>query len=1357
MVYKSELKKMKRVQNIWRQYWIFLLILIVIVLSFFNRAYANQDVQILDSSDRGITIQFSPKIERMDTIQLNGESFYKIYIAHASFTGHPGEPMIPVRVINVGIPLQSEINVSVVSVEAREITGKLLPAPEIDQSGGYNFEILSPVYQSPELFPQHIMTTEQPGFIRDQRVVKINLLTMQFSGQSERIKLLNKIIFQINFLGKANAPIERRNIVADEEFYKGVVVNYPQSKRWLKKHVKNLKRTNAFFQHENRYKISVRQDGIYKVSGSDLSTIGVNIDSINPESIRIYNNGGRELPQSLTAPRPDSLIENAIRFIDLNNNGKVEDSDYILFYGKAVDNWEPHEDSTDFYQHYINHYTHENIYWLTWTGDNTGKRMQNKPSLSAPDIEIAPDFWGLYYDEDEINNLFNSGYHWFGRLMAGNSEQGYSVYLPHPNNHENNVFFRFQCLGVTTGSHSFTVYLNNKLLTNVSFSGSYHLETHEKLSTIPLSKDGYNSLKIKYNNVSSESKAYVDWLEIQYKRQLIADDNYLFFNQTADGPQKYSITNFQNDNIEVYDITDWSNVQLVTNTEISAGAVVFVDADTGFPRRKFIALTPEAYLQPEKIEPVIFADLRHSIVGADFIIITHEEFYEAVLPLKQHREIHDTLMTEVVKISDIYNEFSWGLFDPIAIRDLVKFAFDNWNPVPKYVLLCGDGDYDYKNIISDLDKNWIPPFETTDFSKTNNRTMDEFFVLVSGDDSNPDLAIGRFPVQSHEEAENVVEKLIEYDNSPIWSTAQTHPLEDWRNVVTMVGDDEYHDYDSKNEVMHIRDADYIMENYIPNSFNKEKIYLIDYPAIKEPSTSGFRKPAATEALLKRINNGTLILNYIGHGAPDIWADERVLLGNRDFERIQNQSKLPLWIAATCDFGRFDDPMEQGLAEKLFVAKQRGGIAFMTSARLAYATDNTALNRKYYEKLFKNDYGHSERLGVALIQAKIDNYSSTNDQKYHLFGDPTMRLATPQYSAQITSIQPDTLKALSDIMVNGQIMKQSTRWENFEGKALLKVFDSKTNKIYTTEFGSHIPYVAEGKTIFRGTIHINQGQFKARFIVPKDITYGGKYGRFSIYFANEQVHGSGYRDYIPVGGTSVLQDAEGPIISIGFEGQNFVNGNLVGEKSKLEVEIADSISGVNIAGDIGHNITMIVDAEESNEIVLTDLFNYYEGNFKAGKVIYDFSTHKRLNYDQNNNLIEQYGLEPGEHTIRIKAWDNFNNSSIAASSFTVVSDRILKISDVFNYPNPFASSTTFLFAINQPSQIKIKIYTLGGRLIDSLTNLSGEAGMNQFDWDGRDKDGDVLANGVYLYKIIATAQQQAKTLKDEYIGKLVIAR
>jgi len=1335
----------------------FVLFIFVFILGWQNFLFGNQDVQVLESSARGVTIAFTPVIDKIDTVHLKNDRYVKIYLNRTEFTGNPGEPIIPGKLIHVGVPLEGDVNVTLLSVETEEISGKLQPVPQIDpKTGAYSFEPDLSFYQSSEFFPQQVFSTEPPGFIRNQRVVTIGLRLLQYSGALDRIRLYKKIVLRIDFSGNTGKFESRNFAQLDNEFYDGIVVNYSQSKHWLKQRQSRLLRAKTTYQSNNWYKIMMRQEGMHKVTGASLTAVGINIATINMESIRIYNNGGRELPRNITATRSDTLIENAIRIVDLNNNGKLDSDDYILFYGQPVHHWEQLDGSDRFYQHYINHYTNENIYWLTWDNATKGKRIAAKNSSPQPQLVPAEDFVGLHFNEDEINNHLDSGLHWFGRLVAGNSEQRYSVYLPNANNVDNNVLFRFQCLGLSFGLHRFSLYLNNQFISSFSFSGN-RLHSFEMEKTITLAPDGYNSVRIVYNGDTGASQAYIDWFEIQYKKNFIAENNYLRFNRTGSEPHKFAISNFKASPIEVYDVTNYQNVQTIENAEISSGGISFTDTTTSATRFEYIALTPQAYLTPERIEPASLANLRETITGADYIIITHEDFYQAVLPLKTHRETHDSLITVVVKISDIYNEFSWGLFDPTAIRDFIKYAFDNWIPTPKYVLLCGDGDYDYKNIRSNLDKNWIPPFQTTEISETINRTMDEWYVHVSGNDDKPDLAIGRFPVQTVEETNNVVEKIIQYETASFLISDADAPLDDWRNIITMVGDDEKSGGESSNETIHTRDAEYIIENYIPKSFNKEKIYLIEYPEVKDPSTSGIMKPEATQALLDRIHKGTLVLNFIGHGAPSLWAHERLLKESRDFDLINNNDKLPLWVAATCDFGRFDNPLEQGFAEKLFAAKNRGGIAFVSSARLVYATDNAALNREFYHQLFYTGAKPTERLGVALTRAKINNYSTINNQKYHLFGDPAMRLTAPKYPAKITLLTPDTLKALSEVTVKGQVWKDQNIWSGFEGKALLKVFDSSNDKIYRTSYGSEIKYRAAGRTLFRGVLAIRDGEFEAKFIVPKDITYGGTAGRLSLYFADQEIQGVGYQDLIPVGGTSFLQDNEGPIIKIGFDGRDFADGDYIGQRSLLEVEIADSISGINIAGDIGHDITMVINDRESEKIILTDYFNYFENNFKAGKVRYDLSNFKTIGYDQKNNPIVQYGLSKGEHKITIKAWDNFNNSSESTVRFTVISEGELKLKDVVNYPNPFASSTNFTFVVNQPCQVNIKIYTVAGRLIETLHGLTADGGANHFYWDGRDRDGNVLANGIYLYKIIASASRDNKISKDEFIGKLVIAK
>ncbi len=415
-------------------------------------------------------------------------------------------------------------------------------------------------------------------------MITIGLRALQYSGALDRIRLYKKIVLRVDFTGNPTR-FDNRNIArGDNEFYDGIVVNYSQSKRWLKQHQRSLSRVGSSYQSDNWFKIFTRQEGMHKITGTSLSAAGITIASINLNSIRVYNNGGQELPRDIAVARPDTLIENAIRIVDLNSNGKLDSDDYILFYGRPVHYWEQLDGSDKFYKHYINHYTNENVYWLTWDNTTSGKRMAGKISTPLPEINPAEDFVGLHFHEDEINNPIDSGLNWFGRLMAGSSEQRYSVYLPNSNNVENNILMRFQCLGLSYGLHRFTLYLNNQFLSSFSFSGQ-RFESHQIEKTISLSSDGYNSFRIVYNGDTGESQVYIDWFEIQYKQKLVAENNYLRFNRIGSQPYQFTVTNFQNSQVEVYDVTDYQNVRLMENTAISSGSVSFADTTT---RRKAV-------------------------------------------------------------------------------------------------------------------------------------------------------------------------------------------------------------------------------------------------------------------------------------------------------------------------------------------------------------------------------------------------------------------------------------------------------------------------------------------------------------------------------------------------------------------------------------------------------------------------------------------------------------------------------------------------------------------------------------------------------------------------------------------------
>jgi len=382
-----------------------------------------------------------------------------------------------------------------------------------------------------------------------------------------------------------------------------------------------------------------------------------------------------------------------------------------------------------------------------------------------------------------------------------------------------------------------------------------------------------------------------------------------------------------------------------------------------------------------------------------------------------------------------------------------------------------------------------------------------------------------------------------------------------------------------------------------------------------------------------------------------------------------------------------------------------------------------------------------RLGDVIMFAKNSVRNSTNDQFYHLLGDPTLRLAMPTCSVQITKHVPDSMKALSRMEVTGIIHSSKFAATEFQGQILFKALDSQKQRNYIVNQWKTWNYKLPGNTIFRGEASVTDGQFKTQFIVPKDITYGGRDGSFNAFYWQDDFFGSGNLNGIFVGGTQAsFDDHEGPNIIIGFEGQNFISGGYVSPSAVLKLTISDSLSGVNIAGDIGHEITMILDHVEDEKIELNDYFHYDRNSYLVGNISYPLM-----------NLSE------GTHHIQIKAWDNCNNSSQTEAEFTVISLDKLVIRDLLNYPNPFSNSTEFTFVVSQDCGIEIKIYTLSGRLICKLDQLKAESGFNHFHWDGCDQDGDPVANGVYLYKVCASCYDGRRKIHAEQIEKCVIMR
>jgi hypothetical protein len=351
---------------------------------------------------------------------------------------------------------------------------------------------------------------------------------------------------------------------------------------------------------------------------------------------------------------------------------------------------------------------------------------------------------------------------------------------------------------------------------------------------------------------------------------------------------------------------------------------------------------------------------------------------------------------------------------------------------------------------------------------------------------------------------------------------------------------------------------------------------------------------------------------------------------------------------------------------------------------------------------------------------------------------------PELKVKITSVSPDTFAALSLVKVKGEVRDfQDSVFTGYNGVAKITVFDSQRKRVHTMPEGGKVYYDLPGLVIFKGDAEVTNGSFTADFVVPKDISYGGNTGKISVYLSNQDQDGAGILDSLVVRGSdTTVVDTIGPEITLSFDDQtSFSQGEIILPNSLLKLSFFDE-HGINITGEVGHGIALVVDQDLEHQIDLSADFEYQPGSYQRGGLVYQFT-----------------GLSSGEHNLSIKAWDNANNSSLLSVNVKVSAQRELLLTEVMNYPNPFSKETNFYYQLSSDAEkVEVKIFTLAGRLIRQIPFASAQAGINYSTvWDGRDQEGDAVANGVYIYKITAEGTLNGKREKTEVLGKAVVVK
>ncbi len=1107
-----------------------------------------------------------------------------------------------------------------------------------------------------------------------------------------------------------------------------------------------LKRTYAgssVLENGSWYKINTSQGGIHKISYENLENWGIDVSEIDPVNIRLFSNGPRMLPELNSTPRYDDLTENAI-YVHDGGDGSFDPGDYFLFYTEGILYWTAQPDKS-FYHNY-NLFSDKNICFLTFD-NGPGLRISVAVQETLPATHQVTAFLDFMAYEQNLYNLIKSGKNWYGDNYESSSlSKSYPFSFANICN-DSLVKVKAALVARSSSPSYFTV-----------FSGS-HGDTVDISSTSGYTSDyakiGYASFSfststssvpvsiVYHQNGNAEAMGWLDYIEVSAWRNLVFGGNQMAFrNPNVSGSghiAEYTISNADN-SLQVWDVTNPLNPLFIQGTLSSGNYTYRINNDS---LRQFIAFNGVLYHTPAFIGAVDNQNL-HAFPQTDYLIVSYPAFRSQAAAIGQLHEQLDGYSYVVVTPEEIYNEFSGGKQDPTAIRDFVKMFYDrasSSDDMPKFLLLLGDASYDYKNRITG-NNNLVPTFESaSSLSPTTSYATDDFFGLLGdteGGDCNGslDIGVGRIPVNSTEEAENVLRKLEKY-TSPVKietsgdgcseGTCNVSNMADWRNQICFVCDD-------GDGNMHFNQADNMAERIdtVNDFLNVDKIYLDAYKQVS--TTGGERCPEANDAIRQRVEKGALIVNYTGHGGEVGWTLERIL----DVPTIQNWTNgcnMPVFITATCEFSRFDDPGRVSAGEYVFLNPSGGGIALLTTTRLAYASYNEALNNSFYDIAFDNSSGRFPTLGELIAHCKTDNGSVSYLRNFMLMGDPALTMTIPENQVITTEINGvsvsgfnDTISALKHVTVKGYIADPfGVKMSGFNGTLYPTVYDKaiELKTLANNPAENYVaPFMLQKSIIYKGKASIIDGEFSFSFIVPKDIQYTFGKGRISYYAENGTSDASGWFEDFIIGGSSdtILDDNAGPVISLYLNSELFISGGTTNENPFILANLSDE-SGINTVGTgIGHDITATLDGNSAESVVLNDYYEAEKDSYTNGSVRYPFKS-----------------LSEGPHTLTLKAWDILNNSSEASIEFIVSSSAGLALTHVLNYPNPFTTRTEFWFEHNQPCcglDVQIQIFTITGKLVKTITRNVNTNGFraDPIEWDGNDDFGSPLARGVYIYRL-----------------------
>ena len=768
------------------------------------------------------------------------------------------------------------------------------------------------------------------------------------------------------------------------------------------------------------YRFYVTRSGVYFLNKAFLQSLGINVNGIDPRKIKVYGNGGRMIPLSNSVYYPDDLAENAIQVLG-ESDSVFNDNDSVIFYAEGVDNYNSESDTTN------NLYADKSYYYINVQGDD-GKRMAQITEPTGTSTQTITTYDESQYHELDQINIGRLGRRWYGENFDTNTQQQFSFSFPGIVT-TTPIKIKVVTAAIAPVATSFKVEANGQQVGNIPIArvGLYDIGEAGVLpitTTFPASENV--TVKLTYNNSGvPSSKGYLDYIQLKTERLLQGNGKQFRFQHdlaaTSTGIANYQISNASGIN-QVWDITDIYNA---TRTPDNTQATISFKANLG-ELRKYVAVslsdlyTPSKESQPrvynQNLKGTIFKDAQGNFKDIDYIIVTPTAFAAQAEKLANFHRTYSNLNVKVVTSESIYQEFSSGMQDIGAIRNFMKYVYFNASSDDKrvkYLNLFGDASFDFKSRVS-LSTNFVPIYHALNSLTLGEASFasDDFFTLMDDNEGNvdinnggPDIAVGRMIANSSLQADELVNKVIDYYDIKSYGN--------WRNNIVGIADDADVPSDAtlQSKMNSLIDRIVLEKPFI----NQTKILLDSYQ--EQTSSGGSRYPKARQDFFNAFEKGALVFNYLGHGGEDGLAQERIW-EKVDGQNLTNRYKYPLFITITCQFSRFDNPYRPTAGEYTYWNPRGGAISMITTIREIGQTTGESFNDVLAKHLFAYGSTQYPTIAEALRLAKNDTAAPSTNVVFYL-GDPALMLAIPQPKIRLTKVndvpitQPiDDFKALS---------------------------------------------------------------------------------------------------------------------------------------------------------------------------------------------------------------------------------------------------------------------------------------------------------------------------------------------------------